>query len=268
MTMNMKFAWLFAPIVHYLQWRTLRFVNSAAAMTAPTQPALEATPGVTIKTLAISNGLDTDTYSPGPASRGIRARFELDDAKQLIIYTGRLDGEKRIDVLIDAMGHLCDVRDDVQLVIVGKGLLARQLQEQAEFLGTHCMFTGYVSDDDKRSLLRESTLFVIPSPAELQCISALEAMACGVPIVVADRVALPALIDGGKNGVTFHYPDAQDLAHQMAQLLNEPKKVAAMRKHTRVWTKAHHSSTQTVAQYRHLYQSVKGRPSHSETAAS
>ncbi len=231
-----------------------------------TESALRATPGVRVRTEAISNGLDTTYFSPGDVPSDLRERFGIHPTKKLLVYAGRLDGEKRVDLLIDAMGHLCDRRDDVQLVVIGKGLRDNELRQQASVLSDHVVFTGYIKLDDHRDLLREATLFVMPSPAELQCIAALEAMACGTPIVVADQVALPELLDEGRNGRAFHYPSANDLAHQIALLLNEPD-LPRMAEHAVAWTTRHHSVRQTVRQYRSLYEwAMRLHPFRSEIA--
>ena len=91
------------------------------------------------------------------------------------------------------------------------------------------------------------------SPAELQCIAALEALACGTPVVVSDQVALPELLDGGKNGASFHYPDVNDLVHKIDELLNDESRRRQMGRAARQWIIDNHTYERTVDQYRELY---------------
>lgn len=133
-------------------------------------------------------------------------------------------------------------------------------------LNNHVVFTGFISERDKRALLRSSTIFAIASPAELQCISALEVMACGLPIVVADQVALPELLDSGNNGASFSHPNTEDFAHRTALLLNDPKGLVAKGGHAAKWVRDYYSYHQTIEKYRELYRWAIGlRPYHSET---
>lgn len=234
-------------------------LDKSAAVTAPTHAALAAMRGVTVPTYAISNGLDTTYYSPGSIDGDVASKFQIDLQATRLIYTGRLDGEKRVDILIDAMPQVLAKHPNTQLIIVGKGLLDKELRQRAaqHNVGNRIVFCGYVSNDEKRALLRMSDIFVNASPAELQCISALEALACGVPLVVADQVALPELTDDKNNGRTFAYPDTHDLAHALDELIANPDLRNDMTAAGREWVQQYHDFSNTVAQYRDTYQAAQ-----------
>ena len=214
--------------------------------------------GITVPTLPISNGVDIKIGKPDKESVRTKVikRFGLDSKKKTVIYVGRLDGEKRVDLLIDAM-HALD-RRDTQLVIVGKGLEMESLKDQVAQLGLDdsCIFTGYVTDSEKRILLQQADIFAIASPAELQCIAALEAMLCKTPVVVADQVALPELLDGDRNGFSFSYPDSQDLAAKINILLDDGKLRQRMSHHAQQWVMRYHSHEHTIIQYRTIYRKL------------
>ena len=131
-----------------------------------------------------------------------------------------MTGEKQIDVLLRAMTKL-DPALDATLTIIGGGDLLKQLQQMAVDLGigNRVTFAGYASDTDLRRTLTDSAVFAMPSTAELQSIASLEAMASGLPIVVADAMALPHLVDEGKNGHLFRPGDADDLAAKLTHVL-------------------------------------------------
>ncbi len=234
---------------------TVNYLNRTDLVTAPTQAALNHVKGITVPTMAISNGINVRLYPLEQHTKTANLkRFKLDNQRLMVIYVGRLDGEKRVDLLIDAMKRLN--RDDVQLVIVGKGVNMESLKQRASDLGDACIFTGYVTDDEKRALLWRADVFVMPSPAELQCIAALEALLCETPVVVADQVALPELLDDGKNGLGFHYPDISDLASKLEILLQDQNLRHKIGQHARQWVIEHHSHDYTISQYRAVYRKL------------
>ena len=253
LVMNAKNKTIARWFVRIVEGKMCKLVNQTAYMTAPTRAALATTPAIHIPTKAVSNGVNAVFYTPGKADEKLLQRFAIDALRPVVAYVGRLDGEKRIDLLIAAMERL---KTDAQLVIIGKGLIEKQLRSQAASLGNRCIFTGFVSDEEKRALLRRADILAMASPAELQCIAALEALACGTPVVVSDQVALPELLDGGKNGVSFHYPDVNDLARKIDELLNDEPRRRQMSRAARQWIIDNHTYERTVDQYRELYAEI------------
>ena len=256
-----------SPFVYkFAKWaekRTIAFANRMDAMIAPTQSALDETPGITVPSLPISNGLDTNFFSPTTDRLATHETLSLDPRYRYIVFTGRLDSEKRVDLLIKAFGTISQDVSDIRLLIVGKGLLDEELRALTHELklDEKIIFMGYVDEITKRDVLRIATLFVMPSPAELQCIAALEALACRCPIVVSDRVALPELTDGEKNGLIFSYPDETDLVEKMRMLLDNEGVRLKMATHAYKWVNAHHTIEKTITAYRAIYERVRGRES-------
>lgn len=260
LNLNMnKTGWFFRKVLTIYERQAVRLMNSASMVTAPTRNALKMMQHIDVPMTAISNGLDTNYYSPGKVDKTIAAKFMIDLESARMIYTGRLDGEKRVDILIDAMPKLLKEHPNIQLVIIGKGLLDKELRQRAadHQLGDRIIFCGYVTNDEKRGLLRMSDIFVNASPAELQCISALEALACGVPLVVADQVALPELTNDTKNGLIFAYPSVDDLVHTLDELIADPKRRKQMAQAGRAWVCKHHDYAKTVQQYRDVYSAAQ-----------
>lgn len=179
---------------------------------------------VQIPVRPISNGVDTKRFRPDPTVDriGIRRKYNLHPEKPLFLYMGRLDGEKRLDVLIDAVSLLTDV-GDYQVAFGGYGLYETLLRNQVRELGLEdrINFIGYVSPEDLSSLLNSADVFIMPSPEELQSIATLEAMACGKPIVAANARALPELVASGANGYLFRTNDPVDAARAMRKILME-----------------------------------------------
>jgi 1,2-diacylglycerol 3-alpha-glucosyltransferase len=150
------------------------------------------------------------------------AKYNLATDRPIVLYVGRVDGEKRLDVIIAALPALL-AKQPVQVVIAGYGIAMDSLREQAERLGVAeaVKFTGYIDEADKPALYNSADVFAIASPAELQSIVTLEAMASGLPIVAVDVAALSELCHDGDNGYLFPRDDSQALADKVSRLISD-----------------------------------------------
>jgi glycosyltransferase involved in cell wall biosynthesis len=194
-----------------------RTFRRAERVTTPTQKAatyLEANTSVR-NVLAISCGIDAHNYTPVLTPR----------TDNLIVFLGRIVEEKQIDKLIRAFATL-DPSLKAKLEIVGGGDQEGRLKALASSLGVsaNVKFTGYVDEAYLRGALARATVFAMPSIAELQSISTMEAMATGLPIVAANAMALPHLVHDGENGFLFEPGNIAELAEKLMRVLTMPEK--------------------------------------------
>jgi 1,2-diacylglycerol 3-alpha-glucosyltransferase len=198
------------------------FYNRCDFVTAPTETAVTLLKhhGLRVASRAISNGIDLRTFFPASRDESLRRRFGLPADRPLILYLGRLSDEKRVHVLLDAMSQL---QPAAHLAVGGTGPAAADLEARADALGirSRVTFLGRVADEDLASTYRLADVFVMPSVAELQSLATLEAMAVGLPAVVADAGALPELVRDGVNGFYFAPDDSRDLSEQLARLVTD-----------------------------------------------
>ena len=192
-----------------------RSFSRAEHVTTPTRKAaeyLEANTSVR-GVLAISCGIDADNYTPNMEPR----------SDNLIVFLGRVVEEKQIDKLIRAFAKL-DPALGAKLEIVGGGDQEAKLKALAVQLGVRdrVTFTGYVDETYLRNALTRATVFAMPSIAELQSISTMEAMASGLPIVAANAMALPHLVHDGENGYLFEPGNVDELAARLTDVLSMP----------------------------------------------
>ena len=192
------------------------FANRCSYASAPSQTALDLLRerGLAVPSQVISNGLDQRAFAPGPPDAALRRRYGLRPGHPVILSVGRLSGEKRVDVLLQAASRL---RGSTQFAIAGTGPLAGQLRSQAARLGLagRVVFLGHVPDQDLPALYRAADVFAIASEAELQSLATMEAMASGLPVVAADACALGELVRPDHNGYLFARGDAADLARYL-----------------------------------------------------
>ena len=213
--------------------------------------------GIRIPVRAISNGVDTNRFRPNPETDriGVRRKYHLAPDRTLFLYVGRLDGEKRLDTLLEAISLLR--RDDFQLAIGGYGLYEQSLRKQVRTLGLEgrVVFIGFVEPENLTTIYNSADIFVMPSPEELQSIATLEAMACGKPILAANGRALPELVEPGVNGYLFQPVQPEDAAHKMNQLMQEREKWSAMGQASLERSQGH-SLQSTITHYEEQYRMV------------
>lgn len=117
-----------------------------------------------------------------------------------VLYVGGVDGRKNVPRLIEAYAGLPQpLRRSHQLVLAGRmsdGELhyLRQLASSAGLVHDELVFTGYVSDEDLARLYRACKLFVFPPWHEGFGLPALEAMACGAPVIAAKATSIPEVV--------------------------------------------------------------------------
>jgi glycosyltransferase involved in cell wall biosynthesis len=134
------------------------------------------------------------------------------------LYLGRLSSEKGIDLLLHALARA----GDPPFKIVGGGPIADDLRASARALGLRrTEFTGHVESSAVPPLLAGARFVALPSRwEEVAGLSALEAMAAGRPLVVADSGGLPELVAGGA-GVAYEPSDVDALARHMARFIED-----------------------------------------------
>lgn len=247
------------PINYILKEYGARFYNNTDFVTLPTEAAIKMIERDSFRApyMAISNGIDLKRFTPGKVEPAFYERFGIPQDKPIILYVGRLDGEKHVSILIKAAERMLAKRQDIHFVIVGKGTDAENLQELAERLGLgeRITFTGRVGDDDLPLFHRLSTVFAMPSPVELQCLAMLESMASGQPVVAVNVGALYELCQDGRNGYLYELDDAAQMAEKLLKILDDKQlhdKMAAESLKIAGQHELSHTIEQFVALYKHV----------------
>ena len=199
-----------------------RCFSRAAVVTTPTQigaDAMRDLGGFTRPVMPVSNGIEIGDYELAEGATIDKAPGEL-----RITFVGRLAQEKNIDVLIEALSLLPEHLNHVILDIAGGGELREELEKKARDCGVseRVVFRGYVPDEDLPGVYQRADIFCQPGTAELQSLVSLEAMSASKPVVLANALALPHLVEDGVNGYLFEPNNARDLAHKLVAILSLP----------------------------------------------
>jgi 1,2-diacylglycerol 3-alpha-glucosyltransferase len=248
------------PLYNWILWHWMREVyDRLDAVVAPSRVAAEMLIKIGLRppVSPISCGVDTALFHPDPFVDRLtwRVRAGIDPSRKVFFFVGRVDREKRLDVIIRAVSFLD--RDDIQFVIAGKGAAKVSLMAQVQELGLEqkVHFTGFIPNSDLPSILNSIDIFTMPSEAELLSIASLQAMACARPMLVADAVALPELVTAGGNGLLFHPGDVDDAARCMASLADHSERWPAMGASS-LERVSPHSLKNIVHRYEDLYRNI------------
>lgn len=201
---------------------------------------------------AISNGIDLTRFNPSNDPMPARERYAL-PKKPILLFVGRLDKEKNVDVVLRAVAT-ARKEADFHFVAAGHGAEEQKLKKLAQTLEIekNVTFCGFVPDELLPSLYAAADCFVIAGIAELQCIVAMEAMATGLPVVGARAVALPELIHHKENGFLFEPGDSAELAGQLVEVFTKPEMRRAMGKKS-LEIIAHHDINIALESFEQFY---------------
>ncbi|KUN76812.1 glycosyl transferase [Streptomyces bungoensis] len=165
-------------------------------------------------------GVDLTASHPALYDPGLRARHARGD-EALLVLCSRLSVEKRPGTALSALEALLRRRRRAVLVVAGDGPLRPRLAQRARERGLPVTFLGHVGDRAALGALQASAdVCLAPGPAETFGLAALEAMACGTPVVASASSALPEVI--GPSGVAAA-DHAEAFADAVELLLSRPE---------------------------------------------
>jgi len=229
MTKNIKLlAPLSRPVSYIISEYGSLLYRGAKRIVMPTESALRLfnTTRVEAPTVAISNGINLERFHPGKPADTLYDKFSIPRGVPIISWIGRIDEEKHLDVLVQALHTLKTTGYAFHGLFVGAGNAREGLEELIDELdlADKVTFTGLVSDEDLVELHRLGDIFAVPSPTELQCLAMLEAMASGKPVVAVDAGALGELCITNKTGYLLPVDDSAAMAVALGKLLDDSKR--------------------------------------------
>ena len=174
------------------------------------------------KVHVVPAGVDTELFRPMAKSE---ARRLLDVAEaNVVLYVGRIEPLKGLELLLNAAALLDDMADTRLIIVGGKpaeDIELQRLEVLAERLGIgdSTTFTGTVAQKDLRKYYSASDVFVLPSYYESFGLAALEAMACGTPVVVSRVGGLSSFVDEGRTGYLIPWRCPEPFAERIRTLL-------------------------------------------------
>jgi glycosyltransferase involved in cell wall biosynthesis len=179
------------------------------------------------RVVTLPNAVDVEVFRPDATRRArVRAEWGVAEREPVIGTLGRLDSEKRPDLLVEAFAAVAARRPEAKLVIAGGRSRGTPIESMVERLGLgdRCLLLGHRADAE--DVLRGFDVFVQASDSEGSPYSLLEAMASGTPVVATAVGGVPAMVQAGVEGLLVSPGDAGALADAIDETLRSPDAAA------------------------------------------
>lgn len=240
-----------------------RVIREAAALhwTAAEEGALAAPATFGTRGVVVPNGLDLAEFASLPGPGALRARFPEIGERRIVLFLSRLNFKKGLDLLIPAFARVAARRPDLHLVIAGPddGMEAAARGWVAEHgIGARTSFAGLVSGAAKLAALRDAACFALPSYSENFGIAVVEAMACGLPVLISDKVNIWREIAGAEAGAVAR-TEIDDVVAKLDALLADPQAAAAMGARARAFVATHYDWAKIAERLEAVYRALAAR---------
>jgi D-inositol-3-phosphate glycosyltransferase len=171
----------------------------------------------------VNNGIELELFRPASREerRWIRARLDLGEGP-LALFVGQIIERKGVRELLEAWRLMRTLVDNATLVFVGDGPQAGSVRREAEQPGSKVKLLGVRRD--VAELMRTADVLVLPSHNESFPNVVVEAMACGLPVVVSCSGVVQTLSIDGAAGTVVDPNSPAEIAHALCEILRSPER--------------------------------------------
>lgn len=180
------------------------------------------------KAIVIPNGYEIrKEYENTKLRNNFQRRFNISDDKKIVLFLSRLSWKKGLDTLIPAFAEVVKKEPKAVLILAGpdeegyKKEIEEMLRNTKLYESTKVIFTGMLLDDDKAAAYVASDVFVLPSYAENFGMAVVEAMAAGLPAIIAKGVGISDEVKKADAGIVIE-KDEKQLAEAILKILDNP----------------------------------------------
>lgn len=207
----------------------------------------------------VPNGVDGDLAARLPSGASARARWDLGDGP-VVLFLGRLAARKGVPLLVAAFASLARERASARLLIAGpdEGARAAIVAEiRRRGLGGQVVLTGLLDGDDRLAALAAADVFALPAVGEGFSLAVLEAMACGLPVVLSHESHFPEVALAGAGLTVAGTVPAWTAA--LSELTIDPRRRAEMGQRGRALVRDEYSWPYISTRMDAVYDLVLGR---------
>jgi glycosyltransferase involved in cell wall biosynthesis len=185
----------------------------------------------------IYNGVNANKFEGWVDQGEVKKRFNIGPLDPMILFIGRMTYQKGPDLLLEAIPDILKDHPQTRFVFVGDGDMKDHLIHRSHELGIDyaVRFTGYVSEDDKKDLLRACDAVCIPSRNEPFGIVVLEAWASGKPVVTMHDTGAGDLVWHDTTGLKV-YPNTNSISWGIKNIYSDFEKALCMGRNGRLAT--------------------------------
>jgi len=218
--------WLPGPmnkLIHQVEWwltyEARRVIACSAYMREQVEEIFVLPPE---KIDVVPNGVAVRDFALPDAEVADFRRTLVGPRTRMVLFAGRLEYEKGVQTVLEALQEVRAAVGPVKFFIAGIGTYSDELKRRVRELGLrrHVHFTGFLEDHELRLHYAAADVAVAPSIYEPFGLVAVEAMACGTPVVAGDTGGLREIVAGG-SGLSFPPQDAPELAAALTRVLTD-----------------------------------------------
>jgi phosphatidyl-myo-inositol dimannoside synthase len=222
-------------------------------------PALS--PAAARRMRRLAPGVDVQRFRPGCGGAEVRSRLGIPAEAPVLVCVGRMVPRKGQDTLVRAWPRVLQQVPEARLVLVGDGPYRRTVQRLVDSRGVadSVVLTGAVSGEEMPAFIDAGDVFAMPSRSrkrglevEALGIVALEAAACGLPVLAGDSGGSPDTVVHGETGYVVRSRSAESVAAYAVALLQDRAKAAAMGKAARERVSTEWTWEATVGELRRM----------------
>jgi N-acetyl-alpha-D-glucosaminyl L-malate synthase BshA len=240
----------FSEIVSFSIERSDGVTAVSRSLAASTRTELGVQRGITV----IPNFLDCDVFRRVPVPQ-LRRRFAPEEGTRVVMHVSNFRPVKRIDAVMEVFARIAR-RVPARLVLVGDGPELGTVYRMGRQLDITGQVEAIGAQEAIIPLLSAADVFLLPSAQESFGLAALEAMACGVPVVASDVGGLPEVIDHGRTGFLHDPSDLDAMAASAAAVLQDAALHAKVAGAAREKVADLFSVHRVVPQYEECYEAV------------
>jgi colanic acid biosynthesis glycosyl transferase WcaI len=206
------------------------------------------------KVRTIHNGANTDRFHPGSSASTIRARYGIPKDHFVAVYVGLLGRAQGAEAVVDAAERLRE-EQGTHFLLVGEGADKPRMQARAKTLGlTNVTFAPSVPTEEVPAVLCAcnaglATLRGVPLTKGQVPVKIFEAMACGLPVVLAGWGESEEILREGRGGITVPCDSGSRLAEAVSSLAKDPGAARAMGEAGRAHVVAHYDRRKLADDY-------------------
>lgn len=213
------------------------------------------------KVVIIPSGIDLSEYVRLPAKGTFRRKFGISNEVRIVLFLGRINWIKGVDVLVEAFADVAMKLETVKLVIVGpdEGYL-RKLRAliSALHIEEKVLIIGPLYLKDKVEAYVDANVYVLPSRYETFPVGLLEAYACGKPVIGSKVGGLKDLVINGVTGLLVEPEDRKQLADSILSLLNDDHRAEEMGLEGSLFVRENFGIEKSAQKLEQLYDKVAG----------
>ncbi len=219
------------PIFLPAKWHMKSFYKKALETYVPSQSMIDELEEIGLKSnMKIwARGIDLERFNPEKKDMEWRRSVGLKDDEIVVSFVSRLVWEKELRTYIKAVKNVQAIHPNVRALVVGDG---PAMDETKELL-PDAHYTGFAKGEDLARAYASSDIFMFPSHTETFGNVTLEAMASGLPCLVADAIGSKSLVEDGENGFWAEPKNETDFTEKLKKIVENEELRTAMGKKSR-----------------------------------